>query len=403
MHLPIFRRIIILLSTCTFLAWFFFLSTPTIYADGGAPNLAYVAGTPDGVSIIDVAQQTITRTFKIPGDPHTIQLSLDARFLYVTQPEVNKVAVVAAKTGETLCTADVPGEPTLLALDKGSGNIFVAGNKASGVREIDPATCKITHTYETKGPVYGVAVAVVASSLSKENGNQVWIATENELNVFDNVSGKSLGTISIEGGPEYISIPPGATVYVTTRTGTVVAVDLRMDQAIPLIKGSRYGPMDYDEITGEVYVPDLQNKRLVVLAPVNVGATSYPKQPARMIDIGVKPESVAITSDGQLGFVALDGGNVAMLDVPARQVITTFPVGGTPHFIITGMYPPVIGTTPQQATIWSTVLNVAAYAFVIALLVVPILLFRKYAKANRILDKEENQAKQNKRDEVSTE
>jgi hypothetical protein len=101
-----------------------------------------------------------------------------------------------------------------------------------------------------------------------------------------------------------------------------------------------------------------------------------------VIHLGVVPTSVAITSDGQLGFVALASGNVAMLDIPARELVTTIPVGGSPHFIITGLYPPVIGTTPQQASIWGTVINIAAYIFVVALFLIPILLFSRYAKAS---------------------
>jgi len=71
-----------------------------------------------------------------------------------------------------------------------------------------------------------------------------------------------------------------------------------------------------------------------------------------------------------------------MLDLPGRQLITTISVGGSPHFIITGLYPPAIGTTPQQANILGIVVNIAAYLFIIALIVVPILLFRRYAKTH---------------------
>src|SRR5581483_3520919 len=131
-----------------------------------------------------------------------------------------------------------------------------------------------------------------------------------------------------------------------------------------------------------VYVPDEQHNRLDVLAPVNAGSPP-PHQPSRTIELSAQPRSVAITSDGQLGFVALAGGNVAMLDVPGRQITNTFSVGGNPTFIITGMYPPVVGTTPQQANIWGTIINVLAYVFVIALLVVPVLLYRRYTRVNR--------------------
>lgn len=71
-----------------------------------------------------------------------------------------------------------------------------------------------------------------------------------------------------------------------------------------------------------------------------------------------------------------------MIDVPGKQIVDTIFVGGNPHFIITGLYPPLVGTTPQQASTWSTVINILAYAFVAALLIVPILLFRKFNRAD---------------------
>jgi len=71
-----------------------------------------------------------------------------------------------------------------------------------------------------------------------------------------------------------------------------------------------------------------------------------------------------------------------MLDVPGKQIVNTFSVGGNPHFIITGLYPPLIGTTPQQASIWGTVVNIVAYFFVIVLFIIPILIFRRYSRVN---------------------
>ena len=138
--------------------------------------------------------------------------------------------------------------------------------------------------------------------------------------------------------------------------------------------------MDYDAISGEVYVPDIQNQKLDVLAPVNPGTTTSPHEPDHTIPLGVAPQSIAITNDGQLGFIALQGGNVALLDIPGKQVVNTIFVGGNPHFIITGLYPPLIGTTPQETTQLGTIINIAAYVLVFALFIVPILLFRRYSR-----------------------
>src|SRR5947209_433162 len=62
------------------------LSAPSAYADGGAPQLAYVAGTARGISIIDIAQRRVTGTIAEAGNPHTVLLSPDGHALYITQP-----------------------------------------------------------------------------------------------------------------------------------------------------------------------------------------------------------------------------------------------------------------------------------------------------------------------------
>ncbi len=345
------------------------------HADGGAPNVAYVAGTGNGISIIDISQQKVTRTITPNGSPHTIFLSLDGSFLYVTEPDKGQVAVLAANTGNEVCHVSVPGQPSLLTIDNGSNILFAAGNGAASVTAIDPTNCKIKHTFPTSGPVYGIAVAAVGSSLSGDTGNQLWVSSGNTLTTFDDVSGKIVGSVVIPGDPRYITIPPGATIYVTTQSGTVQAVDLTTRKVSQLISGGQYGPMDFNENTGEVFVPDHAHNQLVVLTPVNAGF-ALPHEPGRTISLKNAPMSIAITSDGQLGFVALANGSVAMLDIPGRSTVNTFQVGGSPQFIITGLYPPAI---PQGSGL-SNILNIGAYVLVVALIIVPLLLFRRYTK-----------------------
>lgn len=374
------RWLLALLFALTLLLTF---SAPLAHADGGAPNLAYVAGTSKGISTLDISQQKVTSTISIGGDPHSVLLSLDGRFLYVTQPALGQVAMLAAKTGETICTAKIPGQPTLLAFDLGTNTLYAGGNADSHVSAIDPMNCKVTATIVTNGPVYGLAIATVGSGTSGGNGDQLWVANSTALTVIDSNTLQQLASIPIAGGPQYLSIPPGTTVYVTTRQGQVDGVDLGSPhRVLSLLTGGTFGPMDYDAITGKIYVPDQKNGQLDVLTPVDQGTTTPPHEPSRVYHFDASPQSIAITSDGQLGFVALHGGNVAMLDIPGEQVVSTIPVGGNPRFIITGLYPPLVGTTPQQASIWGTVINVLAYVFVVALFIVPILLFRRYSRAN---------------------
>ncbi|GCE48685.1 DNA-binding beta-propeller fold protein YncE [Thermosporothrix hazakensis] len=367
------KRILSIVAVLALTALLLLPGSLPAFADGGAPNLAYVAGTARGISVIDVAQQRVTKTINMPGNPHTILLSKDASLLYVTQPEVDRISVIGAKEGKTICTTDIPGQPSHLVIDPSTGLIYTGGKGASGVREVDPKTCTVQRTFETNGPVYGMAIARTSSSLT-HSANQLWISTDRELEIFDTSKGSQLGPVPIAGNPQYISIPPGSTAYVTTRAGSIVAVDISTHKVVQVIAGGKYGSMDYDETTGEIYVPEQEKNRLLVLAPVIPGF-EMPREPNRVINIGVQPQSVAITSDGLLGFVALEGGNVAMLDVPGRTITNTIFVGGQPNFIITGLYPPLVGAPAQQEPIWGTLVSITSYVLIAALIIVPVLLF----------------------------
>jgi DNA-binding beta-propeller fold protein YncE len=345
-------------------------------ADGGAPNLAYISGTSKGISVVDITQKTVTNTFSLTGDPKTIYLSLDGRFLYVTQPSLDRITAVTARTGQSFCTVNVPGQPSLLAFDAGSNLLYTAGNAAASITGFDPSNCAIKKTIKTSGPVYGMAVANIGTGA---NGNQLWVSVPDGLQVFDNRG--LIASIAIPGGAQYVSIPPGVMIYVTTKSGKLYPVSLSTRQVLPpILSGGQFGPMDYDALTDEIYVPDMLNKQVDVLNPIISTTPPLPTEPGHVIKLGVAPQSIAITSDGQFGFIALAGGNVAMLDVPGKTVFDTVFVGGNPHFIITGLYPPLLGSTPTDVSFWSTVVNIAAYALIFVLLIVPAIFFLRRAR-----------------------
>lgn len=353
----------------------------TAYADGGAPNLAYVSGASGGIGVIDVQQQKISRTIKVPDHPQAIALSLDGRFLYVTQPHLHRLSIIAAKTGDVICHASLPGMPSLLAFDGYAKLLYVAGSGSATVTSVDPEQCTIKRSITTSGPVYGLAMAAL-SSADATSHDQLWVANEKAVHVFDAANGKALGSIAVPAGPRYLSIPSGGTVYATTARGQILALDLNAHTVSHLLSGGDYGPMDFDETTGEIYVPDRKEMALVILRPVNAGF-QLPKEPERLLKLNVSPESIAITSDGQLGFAALRDGRVVMYDIPGQQEISRIPTGGTPGFIITGLYPPALGTTPQQASQIQTIASIVGYVIIAALLVIPCLLFWRFSRARK--------------------
>ncbi|MBX5450982.1 YncE family protein [Thermogemmatispora sp.] len=347
---------------------------PPARADGGAPNLAYVVGGGNGIGVIDIVKQEVQPSLRLAGDPRMAYLSLDGRFLYVAQPGSGTVSMLAARTGQVLCSAHLPGAPSFVAFDPGANLLYAAGPASPLISVLDPANCAVQRTIQAASNVAGLAVAVVGAGISGGQGNQLWVSESQALAVY-NSSGQRLATVPVPQGPLSITIPLGSIAYVSTRQHTIIAVNLGTREIYPtLFHGGDFGTMDYDAITGDIYVPDKTSRHLYVLAPIVPGSPP-PAEPDHSFTLSAAPQAVAITSDGQFGFVALANGDVTMLDIPARQIVQTFHVGGSPRFIITGLYPPALGTTAATTQSSNRLMTVAFYILLALVIAGPVFFF----------------------------
>ncbi len=340
------------------------------HADGGAPNLVYVSGASQGIGIIDVAQRKVAQRFAVAGDPSIILLSPDGGLLYVTQPALGRVTALAAKTGQVICSAPFPGHPSLLALSVDGMVLYAAGMNETVIAAIDAQTCALKQTFQVAEPVSWLAATGV--STNDELRTQLWVAGIDSVIIVDD-QGQTLAALPVAGGPRFLCLPGSLTAYVSTRQGTIMAIDMLTRQVFAsLLSGGTFGSMDYDAVTGEIYVPDQQHDQVDVLAPVLDGSGLTTHEPERVIHLNSSPRSIAITNDGQFGFVALSGGGVDMLDIPGRSIFKTISVGGEPHFIIAGPYPPASLPTQHQSVASSpnptSLLLVLAAVLVIATL-----------------------------------
>ncbi len=310
-----------------------------VYADGGAPNLAYVAGAGQGVGMIDIAQQRATRGLSVAGSPDMLLLSPDGSLLYVTQPLVGSVVALAAKTGQVICRASFPGHPALLALSVDATALYVAGLNETTILALNAQTCAQEHAFQAPEPVHWLATTL-SNAADDIPRTQLWIAGVKAVSIL-NDQGQVQDRISVAGDPQFLCLPGALTAYVATHQGSVIAIDMLTHRIIAtLLTGGVFGSMDYNAVTGEIYLPEQRLKRIDVLEPVLAGMAVVPREPAYTLPVNGSPQAIAITNDGQLGFVALGNGQVVMLDIPGHGTLKTIAVGGSPRFIITGMYPP---------------------------------------------------------------
>ncbi len=337
--------------------------SPLAQADGGAPNLAYVAGGGTGSNdlvVLDIAARKVTGSITVGGHPAGVALSTDGRFAYVTESSRSTLAIVDASAKKVTGTVRTGKGPTALALDLAStpNLLYVADTGGNSVTVVDPSNLTVRATIPVGQYPSGLAIALPGTGISETGPHDAEIYVANTISdtvsVISAAKMQVIATISVPGGPVSVTIPQAGTVgvaYVSTRAGTVLALGLATHRVAGVVLQADFGPcgtMDYDAVTGEIYVPNAGGNVVDVLAPVALNAqgalTNPPNEPVHVLHIGGEPVAVAITFEGSFGFVAERSmGRVTMLDADTRQVLATIVVGGAPVAVVTGAYPPAVG------------------------------------------------------------
>ncbi len=345
-------------------------------ADGGAPNLAYVSGTQDGLAVIDIASQQVAASIHLDGDPRGLALSADSRFLYVALAGENEVAVIDTLAKQVVNTYPSGSGPVSLTIDLvDPSHLWVANSGGNTVTVLNPDTGKRLATIPVGQHPVCLTIAGPTSGISETDGSsEVLVAnqTDASLTVIGSESFKALATVPLPGGdnPIWVTVPAfGGTAYVATRQGHVYGFTLASHQFFgPLFTGQALHAMDYDALTGQIYVPDSQMNQINVLRPVATGENppvTLPSQPVRTLPMSGGPAYVAITSDGTLGLVGQqESGDVTFLEVAApHNVLGTVHVGGTPQFVLAGPFPPLVNR--ENAQIILIIIYVAAGVLVV--------------------------------------
>lgn len=347
---------------------------PTRPLDGGAPNLVYVAGTgtdANDLALVDIGKKSLNGSITIGGKPQGVVLSFDNRYAYVTESGANRLAVVDAQAKSVSQTIPVGKQPTALALDLAANvnRVFVVNSGSDSVSVVEPDTPRVTATIPVGHTPTAVAIAGPSSGIRDINSAEIYVANSgsDSVTVIDDNSLKVLATISVPGGPESVVIPQnGGTsgvAYIGTSSGAIVAVRLADHQVLGTLMqlAGAAGQMDYNATNGQIYVPVHGAGVVQVLRPVSPGTPgstpSLPQEPLRTLSFSGGPDAVAIPNDGSYAFVAArDAGHVAMYDLTQHTTVATLDVGGVPVGMVTGSYPPLLGS--QASGIISVVLTV---------------------------------------------
>jgi YVTN family beta-propeller protein len=276
----------------------------------------------------------------------------------VAQSAGDHVAVVDTHAQRVVGSIPVGTGPTALAIDfpfGGSTTLYVANSESHTLTIIDADARRVLATVPVGLRPTGVAIAGPNSGIANSSDSEIYVADSGDdtVDVISEGHRRVLATIPVPGGPTSVIVPAsGGVAYVATRSGNVDALSLADHRYLGVLlrrPDEVLGQMDYDAVTGQVYVPDATNSTVVVLRPASAGDPGtgspdlLPLEPARALGYAGGPAAVAITFDGAYGFVAEGAdGRVAMLDMGSRRTLATMDVGGAPRAIITGPYPPLV-------------------------------------------------------------
>jgi YVTN family beta-propeller protein len=364
------------------LAWLLFCwlaPTPGAHADGGAPNLAYVvsqstSGGSGSLAAIDIAQRKLTWHMALGAAPTAVQLSLDGRTVYVAANAPNGVLLIDARN-HRVTSALATGAAGDLALDTSvTGALFASIGATGRLAMVDAQNARVAASISVGAGAAGLAVAGPGSDSARPQDTEIYVThpNANTVSIVSATARAVVATVAVPGGPRTAVAPgTGGLAYVTTRSGTVELIGLsdhRVRGTVYATPGDELGRMDYDAVTGAIYLTDVTRNQVLALAPASIsgdGTVHIPAEPARTISIAGGPSAVAITFDGAFGFVTQrEAGSVTMLDPAAHQTLATIAVSGHPVAVITGAYPPALDA--QTSNVVGALLYVLAGASMLA-------------------------------------
>ena len=322
------------------------------------PRTAYVANSGSGtVTPIRLADGTVGQPIKVARGPEQVLISPDGAMAYVAGhpdlgPGRSLATLTAIRTATntvvkivTMCRTASGDIPKMAITPDGKRLYFLcpSANRVIAVRTAPLTVGRVINA----GP-YPDAIAITP------DGRTAYIANAGRSTVtpIATTTGKPGPPIRVGLGPDAIAVTPdGATAYVVTTTDKVVPIAIRTSRpGRPIrVPGGIAVAITPDGSTAYVLSQPNPDSEQGVVVPVRV-ATGTSAKPIR---VGMSPEQIVVTPDGQMAYVTNFGsGTVTPIRVATGTASAAIKVGKGPGYL---------AVTADSATIY--VVNSNFYGF----------------------------------------
>lgn len=289
--------------------------------------------SPSTATLVDAGSGTLLATLPTGNGPHEVVTSQDGRIAVVTDYGTGPAP------GSTLTVIDVPGLRVARTIPLGEhrrphGIVFLPGDSVVAVTVEASQAVLLVHV--------GRGEVLRAVRTDKPGSHMVGVAADgrrawtgdigsNTITELDLVLGRAVRVIAVPTQPEAINVTPdGAEVWVGSNAERKVSAVVTASGAVSTAAEGFGWPYRvlFTPDAATVLLPDYRGEALRFVERASrreIGRLAFP---------GGGPQGITLDASGRVAFLSMSAqAKVVAIDVAARRVVGSVPVGETPDGI----------------------------------------------------------------------
>jgi YVTN family beta-propeller protein len=311
-----------------FLALLLLVSGLTVQAAEPVKRTAIVLNSGEAsVSLIDMDKRAVYKTFPIGKEPHHLMITPDQKSVLVANAAGDDVVFLDPKTGDIQSRLPNIVDPYHIGYSPNKKWFVAAGNR------LDRVDIYAAKNQELK-LVKIVKAAKTPSHIAFTNDSKLTFVTlqdSNELIAIDLASQEIVWKMPIGKMPAGVWMTPGDKHLLIGLTGSdlVQVVDWKQQKIIKEIKTGK-GAHNFRPLGDKRHI-FLTNR---VDSTISIIDMEKLEKVADIKGLPSGPDCMDITADGKELWVTFRfAKKVGIIDIASRKLVTTIPVGKSPHGI----------------------------------------------------------------------
>ena len=311
-----------------FLALAFLMPGLTVHAAESVKRTAIVLNSGEAsVSLIDMDKRAVYKTFPIGKEPHHLMITPDQKSVLVANAAGDDVVFLDPKTGDIQSRLPNIVDPYHIGYSPNKKWFVAAGNR------LDRVDIYAAKNQELK-LVKIVKAAKTPSHIAFTNDSKLTFVTlqdSNELIAIDLATQEIVWRMPIGKMPAGVWMTPGDKHLLIGLTGSdlVQVVDWKQQKIVKEIKTGK-GAHNFRPLGDKRHI-FLTNR---VDSTISIIDMDKLEKVADIKGLPSGPDCMDVTADGKELWVTFRfAKKVGIIDIASRKLVTTIPVGKSPHGI----------------------------------------------------------------------